>query len=67
MSAGRVVAVRTTPSVVPPMEESNEAEPEQLATARRQRDADRRLVPGLDVTVTVPDASPRGSETPYAG
>lgn len=39
MSAGHAIAERTTPAVVPPMDESNEAEPEQLDTARRQGDA----------------------------
>lgn len=39
MSAGRAVRERTTPPATPPMEESNEAEPGQLRTARRQGDA----------------------------
>lgn len=39
MSAGHVIEERTTPAVTPPMDESNEAEPDQLATARRQGDA----------------------------
>jgi Fe2+ transport protein len=39
VSAGQVLEERTTPSAVPPMDESNEAEPDQLATARRQGDA----------------------------
>jgi hypothetical protein len=36
VSAGRAVKERTTPAVTPPMEKSNEAEPEQLDTARQQ-------------------------------
>jgi hypothetical protein len=39
VSAGHVVNERSTPAVRPPMDESNEAEPEQLDTARRQGDA----------------------------
>lgn len=39
MSAGRVVKDQTTPAQQPPMEKSNEAEPEQLAVARTQGDA----------------------------
>ena len=39
MSAGRAVEERTTPAVPPPMEKSNEAEPDQLDTARQQGDA----------------------------
>jgi hypothetical protein len=39
VSAGQVVTERTTPMVTPPMEKSNEAEPDQLATARQQGDA----------------------------
>ncbi len=39
VSAGHAVHERSTPAVRPPMRESNEAEPEQLDTARRQGDA----------------------------
>ncbi|MGY1708740.1 iron transporter [Geodermatophilus sp. SYSU D00758] len=39
MSAGRVVEERTTPATQPPVGESNEAEPDQLDTARAQGDA----------------------------
>ncbi|MGY1634396.1 iron transporter [Geodermatophilus sp. SYSU D01186] len=39
MSAGYAVLERSTPAVRPPMGESNEAEPGQLGTARRQGDA----------------------------
>jgi hypothetical protein len=39
VSAGRAVEERTTPAARPPMSESNEAEPDQLSTARSQGDA----------------------------
>ncbi len=39
MSAGHAVKERTTPAVRPPMEKSNEAEPDQLDVARQQGDA----------------------------
>ncbi len=39
MSAGRLVEQESTAAVAPPMQESNEAEPDQLAVARQQGDA----------------------------
>ncbi|MDT0276139.1 iron transporter [Blastococcus goldschmidtiae] len=39
MAAGHAVEDRTTPAAAPPMEKSNEAEPDQLDVARRQGDA----------------------------
>lgn len=39
MPVGHAVKERTTPAERPPMRESNEAEPDQLKTARTQGDA----------------------------